>query len=451
MVPENIEITLTRCSKQKLSNPYFLIINKDIQYKTVYKAENLKLNKCKISLKLLKLDNILVQKIVCLIMEITYESYFSKIRPNFNPIFKTHNLFNCIELRNFWVEKIVTDSCLQINSLQFCNILNKQFSNNLLVNLIYKLLRQEICQYSQFDQFNKGGLNKKIIFSIFTNIYFNELDNWVEYKTHQLTQVLTCHYVIPYEQLLYKTNKKTKQIQRLNKTAKKYKIIQKKLISLEQKKIQIINIYKQQIQIKYFRYLNNWVIGMKGEQFLIETLKIEINYFLLIYLKQTLNSIKLTTINLSRNEIQFMGYQIHFLNNRKINNYKQYFDKMGYQKNFRIKFHIPTDFIFRKMEKEGYIKKFTTCYQPISKIHYIQLENIIILKHFTQIWRGLLNHYSECNNLSKLQSIHYNLYLSFIMTLKDRYCVNIKILFAKYGKTFIVFKNGMAINFPYKI
>lgn len=451
MVPENTEITLTRFSKQKLSNSYSFIMNKDIQYKTIYKAENLKLNKCKISLKLLKLDSIRVQKIICLIMEITYESYFYKIRPNFNPIFKTHNLFDCSELKNFWVEKIITDSCLQINSLQFCNILNKQFSNNLFINLIYKLLRHEIWQYNQFDQFNKDILNKKTIFSIFTNIYFNELDNWVGYKTHQLTQVLTCPYAITYEQLLYQTNKKTKQIQKLNKTAKKYKIIQKKLISLEQKKIKIIKTYKQQIQIKYFRYLNDWIIGMKGELFLIETLKIEINYFLLIYLKQTLNSIKLTTINVSRNEIQFMGYQIYSLNNRKINNYKPYFDKMSCQKNFRIEFHIPTGFIFRKMEKEGYIKKLTTCYQSISKIHCIQLENIIILKHFTQIWRGLLNHYSECNNLSKLQLIHYNLYLSFIMTLKDRHCVNIKILFAKYGKTFIVFKNGMAINFPYKI
>lgn len=451
MVPESIERILNQVSKQNLSKLSSLIINKNGEYKTIHKTKNLKLNISKVSLKLLKLDNIVIQKIICLILEIVYESYFFKRRPRFNSIFKIYSLFNDIELKVFWIDEIIRRPCLKVNNLQLCNILNKKIPNNLFINLIYKLLRYDIWQYDQFYPSNIDILNKKIIFSIFTNIYFNELDSWVEYKIHQLTRPLTSQYRIIYEPLLYQGNKKTKQLQRLNKTAKNYKLIQKKLISLEQKKIKITSNCERQIKIKYFRYLNNWVIEIKSKQFLLETLKIEVDYFLLISLKQALNPRKLKSIDLSHNEIQVMGYQIYFLKNRKIINYSQYFDKTNYQKKFRIKFNMPTNFIFQKLEKKGYIKKLTTYYHSISKIDYIQFESIIILKHFTQIWRGLLNYYSGCNNSSKLQLIHYNLYLSLIMTLKDRCCLNIKILFAQYGKTFIVFKNNTAINFPYKI
>ena len=166
MVPESIERILNQVSKQNLSKLSSLIINKSGEYKTIHKTKNLKLNIPKVSLKLLKLDNIVIQKIICLILEIVYESYFFKRRPRFNSIFKIYSLFNDIELKVFWIDEIIRRPCLKVNNLQLCNILNKKIPNNLFINLIYKLLRYDIWQYDQFYPSNIDILNKKIIFSI---------------------------------------------------------------------------------------------------------------------------------------------------------------------------------------------------------------------------------------------------------------------------------------------
>ena len=310
-------------------------------------------------------------------------------------------------------------------------------------------MKYEILECCQFSQFNLNIFQNNITFSIFINIYFNDLDKWIKYKIYTLTQPLFYQHNKNYHQLFYQVKKRTKQPERSGKTSKKYKIVQKNLTKLEEKKTKIISFSIQ--QTNYFRSFNDWVIGIKGEKFLIEKLRIEINHFLIIYLKQRVHSIKIKTIVLPHKRIKFVGYRMSFLKNQKINYCTQYSDTMDYQENLKKKFNIPIDFIFQKMKKEGYIKKLIPYYQSLGKINYTGSESMIIIKHFAQVWRGLLNYYAECDNLFKLQYIHYNLYLSFIITLNHTHRSNIETIVMKHGKMLRIFKYGVTINFPYKM
>lgn len=448
-IAEKTEGTLKKVYRQQLSKIPTIVLKKKNRFRIVNKTRKQKLNRSKTPLEFLKLNDELIQKVICQILETIWKSYFFKSSFIFYPMFKTSNFFNCIGLKLFWINEIIENPSSTINTVQFCNILNKKIQDDRLINLIYQLLRYEALEYCQFFQSNLGTFQKSITLSIFTNIYFNELDNWIKYKICLLTQPLFHQHDEISDQLFYQVKKKVKQKRKLNKTSKKYKIIQKKLTRLERKESKIIDFSKQ--QISYFRSLNNWVIGIKGDKFLIEKLKIEINHFLIIYLKQRIYSTKIKAVILSYKKVKFVGYQMCFLNNRKTNYCIQYCNKTNHSESLKIKFNVPLSFIFQKMEKESYLRKLTRDYQSSSKINYIGSEKIITIKHFAQVWRGLLNYYSECNSSSKLQYIHYNFYLSFMVTLSYTHSSNIKMILTKHGRMLKTSKNGIIINFPYKI
>ena len=148
--------------------------------------------------------------------------------------------------------------------------------------------------------------------------------------------------------------------------------------------------------------------------------------------------------------LNFINYYIHFLNSQKINNYTQYYNELNYFENSKVKCSIPINFIYQNMRKNSYSQKFIHNYELFCNINYIERKNIIIIKYFVQVWVGLLNHYLGCKNSSRLQDIHYNLYLLFIKTLISTYKLNIKIIFIKHGKILKIFKDDISINFPYK-
>lgn len=427
---ENIEKILNQVSRQKLLNLSNQIMNKNGKFKEKHGIRNPKLNKYKTSLKSLKMDTEIVQKVICLILDTIYKPYFFKSSFVCQSMFKLSNLFNYIGPNFFGGDQIIDNLYSTVNVIQLCNILNKKVQDGKFVELIYQFLKYEIIEDYQFSQSDSNIFQRHIPFSIFTDIYFNELDNWIRYKIDTSKLLLIYKYDKIDDQLFSKAQKKSKVTQRV--------------FSNFESLLPNNTCFSRQ-QIKYFRYYSYWSIRVKGEQFLIKKLKIEISHFLIICLKQTIYSIK--TINLPYDRIKFIGYHLYFLKNQKINYYIQYFNKISYQQQLRIKFDIPINLIFQKMEKKGYIRKLTLCYGSTSKINYIGSENIIVIKHFTQVWRGLTYYYSACNNSTKLQHIYCSLYLSSILTLSYKYNSNIKIILRKYGKTLTVFKIGITISF----
>ena len=162
------------------------------------------------------------------------------------------------------------------------------------------------------------------------------------------------------------------------------------------------------------------MLGISKNKILARQLRIEVNLFVSLKLKQIIYPIKINTINLWTDKVNFLGYEIYFLQNKKIR-----------KTNFKLEFDVPLNLIFKIMEKKGYIKNFVKGHRSISKTNYTTLNDIVIIKHFMQVQVGLINYYSGCNDITKLELINYLLRLSCAMTLTHKHRSNIKKIFTK--------------------
>lgn len=390
----------------------------------------------------------IVQEVIRIIVIAIYGPCFKKQGFKFGQNLGTHDILEYIELKFQWVDWIVEGIYSTIDSKQFYKILNKKIKDIKFLNLIYKLIKYEVLPQKNLIWSKFGIPQKNILSVIFINIYYNELDKWLREKIKILNQRHVNQQNRNYKKLCYYTNKKIDQLKTLDKRLKIYKIFLKELKIIKSKKVKINNLLFKPIQIEYVRYKNNWIVGIRGSQFLAKQLRIEVNLFSSIKLKQIIYPIKTKIINLWTGKVNFLGYEIYFLQNEKSNTFIYPRTEIINTLNFKLQFDIPINLILKIMEKRGYIKNFVNGYRSISKINYTTFNDTVIIKYFMQVQARLINYYSGCNNITKLQFINYLLQLSCAMTLTHKHQSSIKKILLKYGKLLILPNSNFKTYFP---
>jgi hypothetical protein len=197
------------------------------------------------------------------------------------------------------------------------------------------------------------------------------------------------------------------------------------------------------VEIRYTRYANDWIIGVKGPQKLAQQLKDEITIFLGNHLKQ----VKPTITNLRAGKVRFLGYDIFLPRNMKLVKYSN--------KTRMLRFQLPIDQVTKRLHERGYIGYFNNKIHPISKGSYTPLEDVVIVNHFRSVWLGLYNFYSGSTNRSHLQYIHYLLHISCAMTLAHRHRSSSSKIFKKHGKKLEIIETKgkdtkVIASFPYQ-
>ena len=446
--------TLDGISTQRLFRLQDKVVNENYRFKPVNEIKTPKPNGQKRLIGLSIVNDKIVQEVIRMVLEAIYEPCFSKQSFGFQQGLETHDTLEYIESKFRWVdwviERDIEGTSPTIDHTQLCNILSKKIQDVRFINLIRKLLKCGVLRQGQFTRSNLGVSQRNIISSILMNIYFNELDKWVESKANMLSQSRTNQQNKKYKQLSYQIGKKTDQMQKLEKKSKQSKIILKELKALKIERAKVLSLATQQIQIEYVRYVDNWMLGIKGDKTLAKELKVEINHFVMVHLKQTVHPTKIKITGLRSGKAKFLRYEIYLPRNRKINPYIGSGTQITRRTNLRLRFDIPMDSILQKMEERGYIKKLIKGHRSISKASYTSLEDIAIVKHFAQVWIGLSNYYSGCTNFLKLQYIHYLLHISCAMTLSHRHRSTTKKIFIKYGKVLKVSNGNISTSFPYR-
>jgi len=413
------------------------VITESYQFKAVNEIQIAKLNCQTESFKLQILNDQIVQEVIRIILEAIYEPDFSKQNFGFCQNLGPHDALEYIESKFHkvdWVIKSdikITNS--SINNKKLCQILKKKIQDVRFINLICKLIKCYSLEQSKYSNLNSNIFQINIVSSILANIYYNEFDQWVQKRLKMIKKSIIIQQ--NQKQLSEQIIKIREKLKKLNKNSENYEFFFKKWKILKKQKIKNLN---KHIQIEYVRYTNDWIIGISGDKFLANQLEVEIIHFLEVRLKQKIHFIKTNITDLRSGKVNFLGYEIYLTRNQNNNSCPQ------------LRFDIPMDSVLKKMEEKGYIKKLIKGHRSISKVNYTTFEDIVILKHFSQVCIRLENYYSGCTNLGKLQYIQYLLYISCAMTLSHRHRSSIKKIFEKHGKTLTVSNGKVKVSFPYR-
>lgn len=446
--------TFNTISLKRLERLREKVVNESYLFKGMNAIKIPELNSRKKPLGLPIANYKIVQEVTRMILKAIYEPCFSKQSFGFRQGLGTHDALEYLASRFRWVDWVIKSDIereyLTVDYKQLYKILSKKIQDVKFINLIYKLLKPIVLQQMKGSYSNFYVPQESILFSIIADIYYNEFDKWLQKKRKMLKEPRTTSRDYKYKQMFYQIYKIRKYLQKLHKKSKGYKIIAKELKILKKERAKISSLARKCIQIEYVRYANHWMIGISGNKVLVNQLRADATYFIKVGLKQKNYSIKTKVTDLRVDKAKFLGYEIYLVRNREINPYIYLRTRKTLRTNPQLGFDIPIHSILKKMEERGYIKKSIKGYRSISKVSHTVLEDILIVAHFTHILIGLVNYYSGCTNLTKLQSIHYFLYLSCAMTLSHRHRSSMKKIFAKYGKSLNIYYGKVKISFPYQ-
>ena len=389
----------------------------------------------------------IVQEVIRIILNAIYEPNFDSNSFGFRPKLGTHQALQHIEKTFRWVDWIIEGDILSafpsIDHQILCKILEKRIGDSRFMRLIKKSLKCGVKQ-GRFLSYSPIGIPQgSIVSPILANIYYHELDLWVRKKAKELHVPIskTKPRSQEYKNLEHLISKSSKELKKLSKDSQEYKSTVKFLKLKRMERYSVSSLKEEKIEIKYVRYADDWMLGVKGDFRLASQLKEEIGEFLQTFLNQKMHPDKTKITDLRAGKATFLGYEIYLPKKKGLCVFINKGTRTIRRTNPVLRFDIPLDRLLSRMIDRGYIVRNEKGIRPISKQSYSTLEDETIVSHFRAVWIGLSNYYSGCTNLGKLQYIYYLLKFSCAMTLAHRHRMSVRSVFTKYTKELKVHKN----------
>lgn len=379
----------------------------------------------------------LVQEVIRMILEAVYEPNFDHRSFGFRSGMGVHNALEYVEKQFRWVDWVIKGDIQQayptIDHNKLCDILLLRIKDERFMRLIRKSLKCGIYDNPNTIYSKLGVPQGSIVSPILANIYYNELDKWVEKKSQEIYIEKSTKRHPKYKQLEYQIQKVLKLVHKSERNSKERDKHVKEIKRLIQQRNQVPSFLDRGIEIRYARYADDWIIGIKGPQKLAKQVKDEVGIFLCEQLKQNLDPNKI--INIRAGKFLFLGYDIFLPRNMRMVKYKKGHGQQTVRRQApMLRLQLPIDRVTKRLKERGYVAYSNHKLRPISKGNYTPLEDAVIVNHFRSVWLGLFNFYSGSTNRAHLQYIHYLLHMSCAMTLAHRHRSTSNKIFKKHGK-----------------
>jgi len=401
----------------------------------------------------------IVQEIMRMILEAIYEPVFSEFSFGFRTGLGCHDALYHVESKFRWVDYIIEGDIEQayprINHHILVKILKKRIGDPRFIRLIWKLLRCGVLDEERIIWSDTGVPQGSIVSPILANIYYHELDEYIQELREQLeTPQLNRNNrkSKAYKSLEYKIRKVHERMRDHEPHSYERQKLAKELKSLRAERLETEGLKDKTTRIDYVRYADDWMIGVSGDRKLASKIKELVAIFMKDTLAQQLHPVKTKITDLRKSNALFLGYEIFLPRNRPISPYKGKGVRTIRRGNPQLRFDIPVAKVTQRYAERGYFKMLPKGVRPISRASYTVLEDHVIVSHYRSLWLGLLNYYSGCTNRGRLQYIHYLLHMSCAMTLGHRHRMSCSKIFKKHGKklTVKVPNTDKEISFPYK-
>ncbi|MET3690474.1 group II intron reverse transcriptase/maturase [Priestia megaterium] len=392
-------------------------------------------------------DDKLLQTVVKSILESIYESSFSNSSHGYRPNKSCHtaikqiaDTFNGVK---WFIEGDIKGFFNNIDHSILINLLRKRIKDEKFLRLIWKFLKAGYVEDWKYHNSYSGVPQGGIISPILSNIYLNELDQFIEEFQDKFNKGKRKADNPDYKKLHLKCTSLKRKLK--NKSAKG---------TLEEgERQEIINYIKETNnrklklpsrdpmdlsyrRLKYVRYADDWLIGIIGSKEDAIMIKKELTDFISHKLKLELSQEK-TLITNSNKFARFLGYDIAISRSQQT---KPIARTAGQQKKVLSRSHSGKVSIY--MPKEAWVSKLIEykaikidgcIWKPMHRRALVNNDDLEILTRYNAEIKGMYNYYRLALNVSGLNKFKYFMEYSLYKTFANKYKKSIKKIINKYS------------------
>jgi group II intron reverse transcriptase/maturase len=384
----------------------------------------------------------LIQEVVRMILEGIYEKTFSEMSHGFRPERSCHTALTQVRDRftgaKWFIEGDIKGFFDNIDHHTLIGILKRKIDDEHFINLIWKFLKAGYLEEWQYHKTYSGTPQGGIISPILSNIYLNELDNFIkEYKINfdkgegrkRLKEYRTRETRLFRARAKYKENWEKMSKEEKEKAQQHIKQLKEHMMELPYKEPMDEN-YKR---LQYVRYADDFLIGVIGSKEDCNNIKNDITLFLENELKIELSQEK-TLITHSKNRARFLGYDIKISHD----NLTTKITASGHKQRTRTmccELLLPHEIWRNKLIEYKALKmdSQTQKWKSAHRAHLLQNDDLEILSTYNAEIRGLYNYYKLANNVHNLQGFKHIMEYSMYKTFANKYKSSVKKILRKFN------------------
>jgi len=359
----------------------------------------------------------LIQEVLRMILEAVYEPVFLKYSHGFRPNKSCHTALKDIKYgfpgARWFIEGDIKGCFDNIDHAVLIGIINAKIKDAKFIQLIWKFLKAGYLEDWKYNNTYSGTPQGGIVSPILANIYLHELDKFVEKLMSDFDKPIPRSAYAPEYDALRK--KRTAIYYHLKKGRTEflpeYKKLRAEMLKLPAKS-QTDKI------IKYVRYADDFILGIRGSKADCEWIKAELKAFLHDVLKMELSEEK-TLITHSAEYARFLGYDIKVRRNNSLRGCN------GITKrtlNNSVELNIP---LKDKIEKFLFgikaVEVKNGALFPIKRNGLVGLTDFEIVTTYNAELRGICNYYGIASNFGTLDYFAYLMEYSCLKTLAAKH------------------------------
>lgn len=364
----------------------------------------------------------LVQEVLRMVLEAVYEPIFSETSHGFRPGKSCHTAL-CYARYNlngtrWFIEGDIKGCFDNINHEVLIRCIQKKIKDARLMKLIHKFLKagylEDFVYHNTYSGCPQGG----IISPILANIYLHELDLYVAELSKGFQKPYKSRITAEYSRLsgrMTRVKQKIKKAEEAGNMAEKERLL-KELKKLRSQLLKTPCKSQTDKEIKYVRYADDFIIGVRGSREDCEEIKRKLSCFIRDSLKMELSEEK-TLITHSSTYARFLGYDMRIRRSNVIKPNGRGTTQRTMSNHMELAVPLG-DKIQPFLFKHGVVKqKENGELEPVHRNDLLRLTDLEIVSAYDAELRGICNFYYLAGNFYKLHYMSYLMEYSCLKTL----------------------------------